>query len=61
MISQYLPIDHKDLEEMFHDLIKYDQERPRRILTTVVPETWKPPVEVIKKIKNSLWINDVKY
>lgn len=61
MISKFLPIEHKTLEEMFHEIIKYDHERPRKIVTTVIPHEWKPSNEILKKIKNRLWINDEPY
>lgn len=61
MISKYLPIEHETFEEMFHDIIKYDEKHPRKIISTSVPPDWKPPQEILKKIKSRLWINDELY
>ena len=62
MINKYISvIDHETFEIMFHEIIKYNKERPRKIITTVVPESWQPPKEVINSIKDKLWINGNPY
>ena len=48
---------HKQLEDSYHLMIKNDlvdtkgKPSPRSIASTVVPKNWKPPVEVIERLK----------